>query len=96
MKRESLLPKTANLTFTRDFKKLILTLHNGELHQFFNTEPTDYRRGTFETYIVRIPTSGFDFMRQGESERGDRELSAHDLMNYVVKRDSAADKEEDF
>jgi lipopolysaccharide export system permease protein len=85
--------KTGNLTFTRDFRKLILTLHYGEIHQFFNNEPTDYRRGAFETYIVRIPTSGFDFMRQGESERGDRELSAHDLMSYVVKRDSAADKE---
>ncbi len=86
--------KTGNLAFTKDFRKLILTLHNGEMHQFFNNEPTDYRRGVFETYIVRIPTSGFDFMQQGESERGDRELSAHDLMNYVIKRDSAADKEQ--
>jgi lipopolysaccharide export system permease protein len=85
--------KTANLTFTRDFRKLVLTLHNGELHQFFNNDPTDYRRGVFETYVVRIPASGFDFMRQGESERGDRELSAHDLMTYVIKRDSAARKE---
>jgi len=86
--------KKGNLTFTRDFKKLILTLYNGEIHQFFNAQPTDYRRGAFETYIVRIPASGFDFMRQGESERGDRELSSHDLMNYVIKRDSAANKEE--
>ena len=85
--------KTANLTFTPDYRKLILKLHNGELHQFFNNDPTDYRRGTFETYVVRIPTSGFDFMHQGESERGGRELSAHDLMKYVVKRDSAAEKE---
>ncbi|MEP7233930.1 MAG: LptF/LptG family permease [Ignavibacteriota bacterium] len=84
---------TGNLTFTRDFKKLVLTLHHGEIHQFFNNAPTDYRRGAFESYIVRIPTSGFDFMRQGESERGDRELSANDLMKYVVKRDSAADRE---
>jgi lipopolysaccharide export system permease protein len=86
--------KTGNLSFTRDFKKLILTLHNGEMHQFFNTAPNDYRRGIFETYIVRIPTSGFDFMRQGESERGDRELSARELMQYVIKRDSSAEKEE--
>lgn len=85
--------KTANLTFTPDYRKLILKLHIGELHQFFNNDPTAYRRGTFETYIVRIPTSGFDFMHQGESERGGRELSAHDLMKYVVKRDSAAEKE---
>jgi lipopolysaccharide export system permease protein len=85
--------KKGNLTFTKDFRKLILTLHTGEMHQFYNNDPTDYRRGIFETYVVRIPASGFDFMRQGESERGDRELSAHDLMSYVVKRDSAAAKE---
>ncbi|MDP4219780.1 MAG: LptF/LptG family permease [Bacteroidota bacterium] len=85
--------KTANLSFTPDFRKLVLKLHNGELHQFFNNQPNDYRRGVFETYTVRIPTSGFDFMRQGESERGGRELSAHDLMTYVVKRDSAVSKQ---
>ncbi len=86
--------KKGNLTFTRDFKKLILTLHEGEIHQFFNAQPADYRRGAFETYIVRIPASGFDFMNQGESERGDRELSAKELMKYVVRRYSAADKQQ--
>lgn len=85
--------KKGNLSFTSDFRKLVLTLHSGEMHQFFNSDGSDYRRGTFETYVVRIPTNGFDFMRQGESERSDRELSANDLMRYVLKRDTAVARE---
>jgi lipopolysaccharide export system permease protein len=75
--------KTGHLSFTPDFRNIILTLNDGELHEVFASQPTEYRRGHFGTYIVKVPTSGYDFMHEGESERSGRELSATDLMKKV-------------
>ncbi len=75
--------KTGHLSFTPDFRNIILTLNDGELHEVFAAQPTEYRRGHFGTYIVKVPTSGYDFMHEGESERSGRELSATDLMKKV-------------
>lgn len=75
--------KTGHLAFTPDFRNIILTLHDGELHEVLAQQPMDYRRGHFGEYIVQVPTSGYDFMHEGESERSGRELSAHDLMLRV-------------
>lgn len=80
--------KKANVGFARDFKSIVMTLHSGEFHDYSTIQPADYRRGAFDTYIVNIPTNGYDFMRQGESERGDRELSANDLLRYVHRKDT--------
>ncbi len=85
--------KQATFSFTRDFNNLILNLKNGEFHQSPLTVSSDYRNGVFTTYQVRIPTSGYDFMRESTSERGDRELSADDLMKVVRTRDSVARKQ---
>jgi lipopolysaccharide export system permease protein len=63
------------------------------MHQYYPFKPEEYRRGNFETYVVQVPTTGFDFMRQGESERSDRELSAEDLMKFVRQKDTARSKE---
>ncbi len=75
--------KTGHLSFTPDFRNIILTLYDGELHEVFAAQPAEYRRGHFGTYIVKVPTSGYDFMHEGESERSGRELSAKDLMKKV-------------
>ncbi len=75
--------KTGHLSFTPDFRNIILTLYDGELHEIFASQPTEYRRGHFGTYIVKVPTSGYDFMHEGESARSGRELSAVDLMKKV-------------
>lgn len=83
----------AKVAFTRDFKNILLTLHNGEMHQYYPFKPEEYRRGDFKTYVVQVPTSGFDFMRQGESERSDRELSAQDLMRMVHQKDTLKQRE---
>jgi lipopolysaccharide export system permease protein len=80
--------KRGKIAFTSDFRSVIMTLYDGEFHQFNNTLTGDYRRGTFQQYVVHVPTNGFDFMRQGESERGDREMSAKVLMSFVRKKDS--------
>jgi len=84
--------KSANVSFTRDFKSIVMTLRDGEFHEFSTVQPTEYRRGVFNTYVVQIPTNGFDFLRQGESERGDRELSAEGLLQMVHARDTQLTK----
>ncbi len=85
--------KFGHLAFTRDFRNVILTLRDGEIHQQGAQQPGDYRRGRFGTYIVTVPTTGYDFMHQGESERSDRELSATALLKYLHTHDTLKSKE---
>ncbi|HYM19838.1 MAG TPA: LptF/LptG family permease [Candidatus Kapabacteria bacterium] len=85
--------KTATFTFTRDFANLVMNLKDGEFHQAPTVGGNQYRNGVFTTYQVRIPTSGYDFLRQESSERGDRELSASDLLKYVHSRDTVATRQ---
>jgi lipopolysaccharide export system permease protein len=80
--------KFAHLSFTSDFRNIILTMRDGEVHQENLQQPSDYRRGHFGEYIVQVPTNGYDFMHQGESERSGRELSVEDLLKYVHTRDA--------
>lgn len=83
----------AHLAFTPDFRNIILTLREGEIHQQQAEQPTEYRRGRFGTYIVQMPASGYDFMHEGESERSGRELSASDLLKRVYTRDTLIGKQ---
>lgn len=85
--------RSATFSFTQDFSRLVMNLRDGEFHQSPITGGTDYRSGIFKTYQVRIPTAGYDFMRQESSSRGDRELSATDLLAYVRARDTLAAKQ---
>src|SRR5207249_4948551 len=39
--------KFAHLAFTPDFRNIILTLHDGEMHQQIAQQPMEYRRGHF-------------------------------------------------
>jgi lipopolysaccharide export system permease protein len=85
--------KFAHLAFTRDFRNIILTLKDGEIHQQVAQQPTEYRRGHFGTYVVQVPTTGYDFMHEGESQRSDRELSAKALLQFVKSRSTTLDKQ---
>jgi lipopolysaccharide export system permease protein len=88
----TLTAKTADLQFSKDYKKMLLSLHDGEIHQSYQNQQGQYRRGTFINYDIVIPTSGYDFTRDANSERGDRELSADSLMKYVRNRRGTAEK----
>lgn len=88
----TLTAKTATLNFSKDYKSMLLSLHHGEIHQSYQNQQGQYRRGEFNDYDIVIPTSGYDFTRDANSERGDRELSADSLMKYVRNRKSTAEK----
>lgn len=85
--------KKAKINFSNDYKMLVLHMNEGELHEAFSLKPEEYRRGKFIEHEVRIPTSGFEFIREDVSSRGDRELSAEDLMEYVRGRDTIIRRE---
>ncbi len=85
--------KSGHVAFTPDFRNIVLTLYDGELHEVTAQQPMDYRRGHFGEYIVKVPASGYDFMHEGESERSGRELSAHDLLIRVHADEGAKAKE---
>ena len=73
------------VSFTSDYRKLIMDLYNGEIHQVKVNELQSYRRMRFLRHRIMMNAEGFDFERSGENafSRGDRELSAQ-AMRVIV------------
>jgi lipopolysaccharide export system permease protein len=80
------------ISFSPDFRKLILDLKNGEIHELDLQNPQTYRRIRFEKHRIAMNVEGFDFSRTSESafSRGDRELSAAAMI--VIADSLEADK----
>lgn len=78
--------KSGDISFTTDFKKVVMNLNDGEIHQL-NTKDfsKDYRKIKFEKHRLTFDAIGFGFRESDENafSRGDRELSA-DAMNIIV------------
>lgn len=78
--------KSGDISFTSDFKKIVMNLNDGEIHQINNrNRERDYRKIKFEKHRLIFDASGFGFQQSNENtfSRGDRELSA-DAMNEIV------------
>jgi lipopolysaccharide export system permease protein len=73
------------ISFSPDFRKLIMYLRNGEIHQLDLQKMASYRRIRFQEHRIAMDVEGFDFERSSESafSRGDRELSAPVMMGIV-------------
>jgi lipopolysaccharide export system permease protein len=73
------------VSFTPDYRKLVMDLQNGEIHQIQLAEKQNYRRMRFAKHRIVMNVEGFDFERSDEERygRGDRELSAQTMMKYV-------------
>lgn len=87
--------KHGSLSFSSDYRKLIMDLYNGEIHELDNTKPNLYRIIKFERQRLTTHAEGFDFERSGVNtfSRGDRELSSGE-MRYMV--DSLSKLSEDI
>jgi lipopolysaccharide export system permease protein len=78
----TILAKHGYLTYTADGRDAILELRDGEIHEI----PPDpggsrhYRRLTFKTHVIHIAGAGGVLEHTVRESRGDRELSAHDLL----------------
>lgn len=86
LSRNLLTAKKGDISFSSDFKKVIMNLSDGEIHQLSTKdENKDYRKIKFEKHRLVFDSEGFGFQSSNENtfSRGDRELSAY-AMNKIV------------
>ena len=74
-----------SISFSPDYRKLIMDLREGEIHELDVQKMTEYRRIRFVTHRIAMDVEGFDFERSstGAFTRGDRELSSQ-AMRVIV------------
>lgn len=74
--------ETGKFEYSSDYRYLIMTLYNGEMHEVDKNTRKEYRRVEFEKHKILLDASGFGFQRSDESSvsRGDRELSASTML----------------
>jgi lipopolysaccharide export system permease protein len=77
--------KRGVLSFSSDYRRLIMDLFDGEIHELNNVGSKSYRIIKFERQVLTTRAEGFDFERSSDNafSRGDRELSAG-AMRYIV------------
>lgn len=77
--------KRGVLSFSSDYRRLIMDLFDGEIHELNNVDFKSYRIIKFERQVLTTRAEGFDFERSSDNafSRGDRELSAG-AMRYIV------------
>ena len=70
--------------FSKDQKKLIMDLKNGEIHQSDITDKNLYRRLHFKKHRIIMNADQFSFQQSGPGvPRGDRELSTTAMANII-------------
>lgn len=77
--------RRGRVSFTPDYRKLIMDLKDGEIHQRNIDEENDYRRLKFRNHRILMNTPEFALERstEGTFQRGDRELSAQAMRKIV-------------
>ena len=75
------------VSFTPDYRKLIMDLTEGEIHRLGVREMGSYRKMRFHRHRIVMNAEGFDFERSDNqgfaTSRGDRELSAAAMRAIV-------------
>lgn len=77
--------RKGRVSFSPDYRKLIMDLTDGEIHEVSMPGFKQYRKIRFEKHRIAMDAEGFDFQRSQEStfSRGDRELSTNEMMRRV-------------
>jgi lipopolysaccharide export system permease protein len=73
------------ISFSPDYRKLIMDLRDGEIHQLNSMTANQYRIIKFKKHRIAMEAEGFNFQRTEEdlTPRGDRELSASTMVGMV-------------
>ena len=73
------------ISFSPDYRKIIMDLEQGEIHQLDLLKMSSYRKLRFQNHRIVMDAEGFEFERSSESAftRGDRELSAQAMAAIV-------------
>ncbi len=77
--------RRGKLSFSEDYRKLIMDLYDGEINELNTTDFKVYRAIKFERQRLTTVAEGFEFERSSNNAfgRGDRELSSGE-MRYIV------------
>ena len=73
------------ISFSPDYRKLIMDLANGEIHEVSAIDFKEYRKIRFIKHRIAMDAQGYEFQRSQESSvgRSDREMSAADMRAAV-------------
>jgi lipopolysaccharide export system permease protein len=84
------------IEFSSDYRYLILTLEDGQIHELVLPGMDRYRKMVFARHRYVFETTGYGFERSDESsrKRGGKELSAKDLLAVGEEFRTKADKAE--
>ncbi len=76
----TIVSQTGILTFADNGRDLIFDLFDGEIHEFDEKNPENYRRLAFKTQKIIVSDVSNDFEESGDSYRTDREKSSREMM----------------
>jgi lipopolysaccharide export system permease protein len=73
------------ISFSKDYKKLIMDLWDGEIHQINTRFKNQYRIIRFQKHRIIMDAEGFNFQRTQETDtyRGDREMDIQMMLKQV-------------
>jgi lipopolysaccharide export system permease protein len=85
------------VSFTSDYRKVVMDLTDGEIHRYRPTVSAEYRKIAFSRHRIVMEAEGFDFERSAANafSRSDRELSAGEMRVIVdsLRAEAAAVRE---
>jgi lipopolysaccharide export system permease protein len=85
-KARSIYADSGRMAFNAEQTDLLLTLHEGWIHEAETYESQKFQRVRFGSYLLTMRGIGDEFTRMEESYRGDREMS---IRMLAERRDSA-------
>jgi lipopolysaccharide export system permease protein len=73
------------ISFSPDYRKILMYLERGEIHELNLQEMNSYRKIRFTKHRIAMNVEGFDFERSQASafSRGDREMGAREMLAVV-------------
>jgi len=81
----TIVSKSGYLTFANNGRDLIFDLTDGEIHEFDEKNLDNYRRLAFQSQRIVVTDISSDFEESDDSYRTDREKSAQEMLNDVMK-----------
>ncbi len=63
--------------------KVILSLEEGEYHEFIQNAAEEYRRSTFEKYRIAVSVKNLELRRRDSKYRSDREMSIPEMIKKL-------------
>jgi len=73
------------LRFVEEEERILMTLNDGEIHRQSKDDPDVYEVTSFDSALFRVEASGMVMKRGSSGYRGERELSAGEMLQRVKK-----------